>query len=237
MRSLVFVVVWLLLATISPSAAQSTTQIVPRQASSSGSAEAIKSKDGDVKKREERQTKEKYEESIDLSRFGIAVDLSKPPSSEGFLIVVRAIEAAVQEYISETWAGSSTDVPIYTHPIIETSGIPESEVSVPGGVRRLGQKVDAAKSAVNDERSLQWFQCRFSICSVIGCLFCPRRRHLKDDEGTCFPRNKDIEKLVEKRVKEACKKKVCGDGKVDIYAIQVPAGFELNELTPMEMCR
>jgi hypothetical protein len=230
MRSLVFAVVWFLLATICPSAAQSTAQIVQRHASS---AEATENEDGDNKNREERQTKEKYEDSIDLSRFGIAVNLSKPPSPEGLIIVARTIEAAVQEYISETWAGSGADA----HPIVEISGTPESAVTSPGGVRRLGQNMDASNSAVNGERSLQWFPCRFSWCSVFGCLFCPRRRNLGSDDGMCFPRNKDIEKLVEKRVKEACKKKVCGEGNVEIYAIQVAAGLELNELTPTEMCR
>jgi hypothetical protein len=171
--------------------------------------------------KEEKEKKVKVpKDYIDWTRFGIALDLVKRPSSEGFILIVRSIEATVQGYVAKTWTGNSTDIPILIEPIVSTTG-------------------DNGQGNGRD-RSLQegGFRCKFSYCSVIGCNLCQRgpKRHLANKDS-CFPRIKDLEKEINKNLEDVCKKGACGGGLVDVYALQVPPGYELVELSKDQFCR
>jgi hypothetical protein len=170
--------------------------------------------------KEEKEKKYKLpKEYIDWTRFGIALDLVKRPSSEGLILIVQSIEATVQEYVSLTWAGNSTG-PVLIEPIVSTTG-------------NNGQGNGRDRFLQDDK-----FKCKFSYCSVIGCNLCKRgrMRHLANKD-TCFPRIKELEKAIDKNLKGVCKDDACSGGKVDVYAIQVLPGYELVELTTDQFCR
>jgi hypothetical protein len=168
--------------------------------------------DNENKINEEREMKDD-KNYVDWTRFGIALELIETPSSEGYTVIKRSIEAAVQAYISENWTGTA---PILANPITATPGVPEA-----GG--------DGGRML------LDTFQCKFSYCSVIGCSLCQHRRRLSA-ESTCFRRLTKLEKIIDKDLKKACKKDACGGGTVDVYAVEVPPGYELHELSPSQFC-
>jgi hypothetical protein len=218
------IVCWLATVTTFPNVVTAQTEIGRHSSSHSTDSKTMlrslqKVKEEKIK--EEKGSKYKLpKDYIDWTRFGIALDLVKRPSSEGFILIVRSIEATVQEYVSLAWTGNSTDIPVLIEPIVSTTG-------------------DNGRGNGRD-RSLQAskFNCKFSFCSVIGCTLCQRgpQRHLANKD-TCFPRIKELEKAIDKNLKDVCKDDACGGGKVDVYAIQVLPGYELVELTTDQFCR
>jgi hypothetical protein len=122
----------------------------------------------------------------------------------------------------------------------------------PNNDRRLQRKVSqrwalqrsesqTTQSVGRSRRSLSRFQCTSSVCSVIGCPLCVKkkkrvRRRLQSPATTCFPRSASLEDSLARNLGRACTNNQCGGAIIQIYAFEVPAGSLLEEISAAEVC-
>jgi hypothetical protein len=161
---------------------------------------------------------------IDTTRFAVGVEMSRAPTSTGLRILSRVVDAEIQLYIVDTWSFSYS-----TQPVVST---PKNYY----GARQLDDQSEAEfhEEDVSD-RSLQSFKCKFSYCSVIGCNNCPKHRRNRELQA-CFPRIPVLEGSIRDSINNLCTPSVCGGTVNQVFAIEVPAGSPLVELSSVEIC-
>jgi hypothetical protein len=151
----------------------------------------------------ERQVAESTSAYVDISRFGIAIELDATPTEEDLSTIGYFVSWGVEQYVRRLDLVAGSGPPdletIFTTTESENSGDKdeddgddaddngdnededeggdnENESADEGGdARRLLRKRASAVDLDKNLRALQHFSCTFSWCSVIGCRWCVDR--------------------------------------------------------------
>jgi hypothetical protein len=164
---------------------------------------------------------------VDTTRFAVGVEMSNAVDSAFANTLRQLINSQIQLYIVRKWNTSYS-----TQPIVSTTK---------NSVRLLEEESEIEIYEEDEtERSLQSFTCKLSYCQVIGCNNCPRRRRDRELQSrilpSCYPRIKDLETAIRDNINQFANTGVFGGTVKNVFAIEVPSGSPLVQLSSAEVC-